>query len=49
MTDISHGLAWHNTNKDRTISYKDMLREVEAEEGYISYVENCIASEACPF
>lgn len=49
LTDVSHGFAWANTAKDRTMSYKDMLREIEAEEEYISYVERCMADESCPF
>lgn len=49
LTDLSHGYAWHNTSKDRKISYKDMLREVDAGEDYADYVEASIAAEAQPF
>lgn len=49
LTDISHDVAWNNAKGDHTISYKDMLREVDCEEGYVSYVSDCIAAEARPF
>lgn len=39
LTEMSHGLAYSNTQRDRKISYKDMLREAGCTEGYINYVE----------
>lgn len=39
LTKISHGLAYSHTQRDRKISYKDMLREFGCTEGYIDYIE----------
>ena len=39
LTELSHGLAYSHTQRDRKISYKDMLREAGCTEGYIDYVE----------
>lgn len=38
LTSMSHGLAWSNTQKDRAMSVKDILREAGDEEGYAEYV-----------
>ena len=38
LTRFSHGLAWINTHRDRTISVKDILREAGDEEGYVDYI-----------
>lgn len=38
LTEYSHGLAWNNTQKDRTISVKDILREVGDDESYVDYI-----------
>ncbi|MDE5794240.1 MAG: SocA family protein [Muribaculaceae bacterium] len=38
LTRLSHGLAWSNTQRDRTISIKDILREAGDEEAYIEYI-----------
>lgn len=38
LTALSHGLAWTNTSKDRTISVKDILREVGDEESYVDFI-----------
>lgn len=35
---MSHGLAWSNSQKDRAISEKDILREVGDEEAYVEYI-----------
>ena len=38
LTALSHGLAWTNTSKDRTISVKDILREAGDEESYVDFI-----------
>ncbi len=38
LTEFSHGLAWTNTQRDRAISVKDILREVGDEEAYVEYI-----------
>lgn len=38
LTEFSHGLAWTNTQRDRTISVKDILREVGDDEAYVEYI-----------
>ena len=38
LTTLSHGLAWSNSNKGRTISVKDILREIGDEEEYVEYI-----------
>lgn len=38
LTEFSHGLAWNNTQRDRTMSVKDILREVGDEEAYVDYI-----------
>lgn len=38
LTELSHGLAWSNTARDRAISVKDILREAGDEEEYVDYV-----------
>lgn len=45
LTKISHDLAWNNTQKDRNISVKDMLREVGDEEKYALYIAQKIEQE----
>lgn len=38
LTDLSHGMAWTNTARDRAISVKDILREAGDEEEYVEYI-----------
>ena len=40
MTEFSHRLAWNKgrDNKDNSISFADMLLEMNDEEEYIAYV-----------
>lgn len=38
LTRCSHGLAWNNTKNDRTMSVKDILREVGEDEAYVEYI-----------
>ena len=40
LTAMSHGLAWSNSQKDRAISVKDILREAGDEEAYAEYIAN---------
>lgn len=38
LTELSHGMAWTNTARDRAISVKDILREAGDEEEYVEYI-----------
>lgn len=38
LTRFSHGLAWNNTQRDREMSVKDILREVGEDEAYVEYI-----------
>lgn len=38
LTQMSHGLAWLNTKRDREISFKDILRESGDSEEYVEYI-----------
>jgi len=38
LTELSHGIAWTNTARDRAISVKDILREAGDEEEYVDYI-----------
>ncbi len=38
LTELSHGIAWTNTARDRAISVKDILREAGNEEEYVEYI-----------
>jgi len=38
LTELSHGMAWMHTARDRAISIKDILREVGDEEEYVDYI-----------
>lgn len=49
LTELSHGLAWQNTQRDRTMSVKDILREVGDTEGYVEYIEKKLESESYNF
>lgn len=46
LTEFSHGLAWTNTQRDRVMSVKDILREVGDEETYVEYIDNKLKLEA---
>lgn len=46
LTEFSHGLAWSNTQRDRAISVKDILREVGDEEAYVEYVADNLKTQA---
>lgn len=45
-TTFSHGLAWSNTQRDRAISVKDILREAGDEEAYVEYIADNIKTQA---
>ncbi len=46
LTRLSHGLAWSNTQRDRAISIKDILREVGDEEAYVEYIADNLKLQA---
>lgn len=46
LAEMSHGLAWQNTKRDRKISVKDILREAGDEEGYVDYINNKLNIES---
>ncbi len=46
LTNMSHGLAWQNTQRGKEISIKDMLRETGDTEEYAEYVANKITLES---
>lgn len=46
LTLLSHGLAWSNTQKDRTISVKDILREASDDEAYVEYIADNLRTQA---
>lgn len=46
LTEMSHGLAWQNTAKDRPMSFSDILREEGDTEGYINYIANKLELES---
>ena len=37
---MSHDLAWENTQKDRAMSVKDILREIGDDEDYVNYIDS---------
>ena len=49
LTELSHGLAWQNTQRDRVMSVKDILREVGDDEGYVEYIGKKLESESYNF
>lgn len=49
LTELSHGLAWQNTQRDRAMSVKDILREAGDAEGYVEYIEKKLESESYNF
>ena len=42
---MSHDIAWHNTKRDRAMSVKDILREVNDSEEYASYISDKLKLE----
>ena len=46
LTAFSHGLAWSNTQRDRAISVKDILREAGDEEAYVEYIADNLKLQA---
>lgn len=46
LAELSHGLAWQNTQRDRAMSVKDILREAGDAEGYVEYIEKKLESES---
>lgn len=46
LTAFSHGLAWSNTQRDRAISVKDILREAGDEEAYVEYIADKLKTQA---
>lgn len=40
LTIMSHDLAWENTQKDRVMSVKDILREIGDDEDYVNYIDS---------
>lgn len=46
LTELSHGLAWSNTQRDRAMSIKDILREVGDEEAYVEYIADNLKLQA---
>lgn len=49
LTELSHGLAWQNTQRDRAMSVKDILREAGDAEGYVEYIGKKLESESYNF
>lgn len=45
LTDMSHDLAWSNTQKDREMSIKDILREIGDNEEYVAYIDHKLETE----
>lgn len=46
LTEMSHGLAWQNTAKDRPMAFADILREEGDSEGYVNYITNKLELES---
>lgn len=45
LTEMSHGLAWQNTQQDRKMSVKDILREAGDSEEYVEYIDQKLRVE----
>lgn len=45
LTNLSHDLAWQNTQRDRAMSVKDIIREAGEEEDYVDYVFEKLKNE----
>lgn len=48
LTEMSHGLAWQNTQQDRKMSIKDILREAGDSEEYVEYIDQKLRMENLP-
>lgn len=46
LTEYSHGLAWTNTQRDREMSVKDILRETGDDEAYVEYIADNLKIQA---
>ena len=46
LTKMSHGLAWENTSRYRTISFKAILREEGDSEDYVDYIAEKLTLES---
>lgn len=46
LTEFSHGMAWSNTQRDRSISVKDILREAGDEEAYVEFIADNLKTQA---
>lgn len=49
LTEFSHGPAWQNTQQDRKISVKDIMREAGDSEDYVNYVAKKLELEVSDF
>lgn len=45
LTEFSHGLAWNNTQADRAMSVKDILREIGEDESYADYIADSLRTQ----
>ena len=45
LTEMSHDIAWNNTQRDRSMSIKDILREAGDDEEYVSYMDRKLETE----
>ncbi len=48
LTEMSHGIAWQNTQQDRKMSIKDILREAGDSEEYVEYIDQKLRMENLP-
>lgn len=48
LTEMSHGVAWQNTQQDRKMSVKDILREAGDSEDYVEYIDQKLRMENFP-
>lgn len=46
LTEMSHGLAWNSTARDRAMSVEDIMREAGDEEEYVEYIAGQIRLQA---
>ena len=46
LTNYSHGLAWNNTQRDRAISVKDILREAGDDEAYVEFIADNLKQQS---
>lgn len=46
LTELSHGLAWQSTSRDREMSVKDILREAGDTEEYVDYIASRLKMES---